>query len=259
MRLGETLAERLQRVLGTGIEARVYAARFSKAQELFRLGYGLFLEQSWAGCASALVEALLLEDKALPQELALVQVSGGPESCPFGHIVTTLREQPMPREASGCWALSVAMLAAQWLEMQMELARELVSRSQDNVQVAEVHQTRWFDLLLSLDETARKAVAAHGGDPRSDRRVLSRLTLVQSQYGANPPISRSPEDCARLTRGAVELWPEGIAARAWSGRREDLEALLGPGGPGAPPGILEQDAPQRRALQQRLEALPPRS
>lgn len=239
----ESLEERLQRVLRTPTEAGRYASRFAKAQELFRLGLQCFFGQDLGNCSRALVEALLTEEGALTEVLALVSLEDGPSSCAFGRIVSALHEAPKPQPGvqREIEELRLALLETQWLDMQMILARELCERAQERPQQAEVHQKRWFDMLLEMDDLARRAVAKHGQSASSDRRILSRLTLLQMQYGGNPPISRPPEERARLAEAAVALWPEDVTARLWCGRPEDIHALLGTEGA---PGLLELDAPQ---------------
>merc|ERR1711879_772672 len=135
----------------------------------------------------------LLEDKAMPQALAEVRLSDGPSSCPFGKLVSTLRDQKKTMSA-GC-DLRLALIEVQWLDMQMLFARELCKRDEDNPEAASRHQSRWFDLLCSMDDLARKTLVAHGSNNASDPRVLSRLTLVQAQYGASPPLSRPADEC----------------------------------------------------------------
>merc|ERR1712187_1087001 len=71
--------------------------------------------------------------------------------------------------------------------------------------------------------------------------MLSRLTLVQAHYGANPPISRSAAKWAALAIQAVTLWPENISARIKCGRPEDYEALVGDDA--GRQSLLEADAP----------------
>jgi len=238
----ELLPARLQRILDSQLNRRSFTERFAKARELFRLGLCLYLEQEWESCMKALIEAFLLEEKAIPQALSQVQLSGGPDTCPFGRLLMTLCEQK-PAKAAVRWSLPLAFLEVHWLDMQMIFARELCARHQDDPEVASEHQRRWFELLCSLDDLARKTLATHGGDDVSDRRILSRLTLVQAQYGANPPLSRPALDCERLAARAVALWPQDPVARLWCARREDLEVLE---------DLLEPDAPQREKLRKSL-------
>lgn len=179
----------------------------------------------------------------MPQALAQVQLSGGPNTCPFGRLLTTLREQKLGNSSE--WSLPLGFLEVHWLDMQMIFARELCAQHQGDPEVAAEHQRRWFELLCSLDDLARKTLLAHKKEEGVDRRLLSRLTLVQAHYGANPPLSRSPSECAQLAEKAVELWPEYPMARLWCARQEDLEVL---------DDLLEPDAPQREKMKQSFKA-----
>lgn len=259
----ETLSHRLLRVLQLPFERprgeRSCTETSAKAQELFRLGLALFFQQSWGACALAFAEGLLLDDKAFPEELAKVDMTKGVRSCPFCRIVEELQaygdrveaemlsqhtlSRPEPLDLPAL-QLQLALLESHWLDMKLLFVREQCERASDPT-TSEEQQLNWMQLLTELDAHARRAVARHGssGDAGAtrDRRILSRLTLLQAQYGANPPISRPPMECARLVRKAIELWPEDTVARAWGGRREDHEALLGSA---AAPGLLEADARQ---------------
>jgi len=251
----ESSSQRLARVLQLGLEVGCYASRHAKAKELFRLGMQCFFEQAWIDCATGMVEGLLLDVASLPRGLAQAEASEGPESCPFGKMANTLAATASSKEAPS--PLHLALLQVQWLDMQMVLTRDLCERDQNDVRVAEAHQQRWFELLLKMDDVARKAIEMnthYAGKESGNHRLLSRLTLVQAQYGANPPLSRSPAQCAELAARAVSLWPEDIQARSWSARREDFEVLLGIG---SQPGLLESDAPQHSTLRERAARLFP--
>lgn len=231
----ETHGDRIQRLLtlpcvnDQGV--RCFSSRVKKAQEFFRLGLASLLRKSWEDTATAWTEAILLEDKAMPKELAGSLLGEGPESCMFGGAIAQLREHIGVNSAR----LQLALLEAHWFEMQMLLVRELCARAND-AQSGEEHQRQWMRLLTDLDDHARKTVEANSTDPEADRRILSRLTLLQAQYGANPPIARPPKECERLAERAVELWTDDVLARSWRGRTEDFLLLLDRG------GLLECDA-----------------
>lgn len=250
---GETMTDRLQRLIPVPHLATSYRERAAKAQEMFRLGYLIYLETNWSNAAIALVEGLLMDDRSLPKQLAIARVAVGPESCVFGEMIKTL-EQHAPENPTVCWDLNLALLAVHWLDMQMLLARELVERAGPDVDVAHSYQQRWFGLLVELDETARKAVARCSEVQGADARILSRLTLVQAQYGGNPPCSKPKKELAKLTQTAVDLWPQDVMALSWNGRRQDLEVLVGNVQNGFR-GLLEPDAPERKAMQERLATM----
>lgn len=247
---GESWGDRLWHVLQMELGDHSYTTRFAKARELFRLGQNCFFEQRWCDCATALVEGLLLDTKALPDCLGRVELSEGPGSCPFGRIVEELQQQAALQSGNG--RLQLALLEVEWIDMQMLFARELCKRAEDEPNIAVTHQQRWFDLLLSLDDVARRVVSANAEDT-SDRRILSRLTLVQAHYGANPPISRSAALVDELALRAVTLWPQDVQARLKSARPEDYEELLGV--PRIKPGLLEADSPQYMVVRDRYASL----
>eukprot|EP00928_Gymnodinium_smaydae_P054373 TRINITY_DN38158_c0_g1_i1.p1 TRINITY_DN38158_c0_g1~~TRINITY_DN38158_c0_g1_i1.p1 ORF type:complete len:407 (+),score=95.90 TRINITY_DN38158_c0_g1_i1:46-1266(+) len=231
---GESLSERLKRVSATALTGKCYADRVAKARELFRLGFLLCADGCCSEAAQALCEGFLVEENSLPGALARAQLSAGPESVPFGQVVGKLRSRAPSRSASEeavALELRLAFLQVRWLDMQMLLTRELCDRAQDDPDAATAHQQRWFDLLLEMDDLARKTLARSLSQASADPRLLARLTLVQAQYGANPPLDRPQEECDRLAAQAVKLWPEDVQ------------------------GLLERDAPQHALLLQRLQVL----